>query len=251
MNVKSHLFQSLAMCLIVLAVYSVRLLGADEAPSSDATKAADAAAADATKAADAPGVGAVEPESHAAHKAGGHHDESDLSHANAGAQQDDPSELRSDLALFTFVVFLCLLLLLMKFAWGPIMEGLDKREASIANNIEEAKQSAAKAEKALEQYQVRLAAAADETRELIAQAKKDAEAAKDRIVAEAKSAAEKERRRAIADIRTAKDMAVQELAAMTVDNAVKLAGHMLRKEVDAKAHGDLIKEALAQFPSQN
>ncbi len=179
------------------------------------------------------------------------HNEHDLSHGNQGAQLNDVSELRTELAVYSFVVFICLLLLLMTFAWKPINEALAKREETIAGSIEEAKQAAAKGEEMLKQYEAKLAAATEETREIVAQAKRDAEATKERIVTEAKEAAARERERAVEDIQRAKDIAVQELAAKSVDTAVALAGRMLRKEVDSKAHNDLIEDALAQFPSQN
>lgn len=50
-----------------------------------------------------------------------------------------PEQFRSDLAIWTFVVFILLLAILWKFAWGPIVAGLEKREESIAHNIDEAK----------------------------------------------------------------------------------------------------------------
>src|SRR4051794_33128053 len=59
---------------------------------------------------------------------GGHHDQYDLSHANAGPNLNKPEEFKSDLAIYTFVVFMLLLALLTKFAWGPISQGLAKRE---------------------------------------------------------------------------------------------------------------------------
>ena len=45
--------------------------------------------------------------------------------------------LRVDLTFWTIVVFGVLLLVLRKFAWGPILEGLQKREQAIQNAIDE------------------------------------------------------------------------------------------------------------------
>src|SRR4051812_22127328 len=53
-----------------------------------------------------------------------------------------------EVSLWTILVFLVLLFVLSKFAWGPIKEGLDKRERSIAHDKHEAvlaKQEAAEA----------------------------------------------------------------------------------------------------------
>lgn len=168
-----------------------------------------------------------------------------------GGANTNPLSIDPDLAICTAIVFLALLAILAKFAWGPIVTGLDNREQSIADQIEEAKRSAEKANALLQQYDAKLAAAADEVRALMAEARKDADAAKDRIVAAAKEAAQKERERAVEDIRLATDQALEVLAEKVVNISVSLAGRMLRREVDSKAHADLIKESLDQFPSQN
>ena len=195
-----------------------------------------------------------EPDSHAA-SAGGHedahHDSTDLSHMNAGPQMNDPSQFRSDLAIWTFVVFFCLLLILGKFAWGPVMDGLDQREQSIATMIEEAKQGQEKAAEQLKQYEAKLAAAGEEARELVARARKDAETAKDRILAEAQQAADRQRLRAIEDIQVAKNVALQEITEKSVDLAVNLAGRIVRQQLKAEDHSQLIREAMDQLPSRN
>jgi len=180
-----------------------------------------------------------------------HHDSTDLSHMNAGPQLNDPSQFRSDLAIWTFVVFFCLLLILGKFAWGPVTAGLDQREESNAAMIEEAKQGQEKAAQQLKQYEAKLAAAGEEARELVAQARKDAESAKDRIVAEAQAAADRQRQRAIEDIQTAKNVALQEMTEKSVDLAVNLAGRIVRQQLKAEDHSQLIREAMDQLPSRN
>lgn len=181
----------------------------------------------------------------------GHHDPHDLGHSNAGVQQEDPSEWKADLAIWTFVVFICLLALLGKFAWGPIMDGLEKREASIAAMIDEAKESAENAAKQLQNYEAKLAAAGEEARELVAQARKDAEAAGERIKVEAQEAAQRERERAVADIEAAKNGALHELNEKSVDLAVQLAGQIVRRELKSDDHSQLIREALDKLPSRN
>lgn len=194
-----------------------------------------------------------ESDVHAANTGGhdAHHDSTDLSHMNAGPQLNDPSQFRSDLAIWTFVVFFCLLLILGKFAWGPVMDGLDQREQSIATMIEEAKQGQEKAAEQLKQYEAKLAAAGEEARELVARARKDAETAKDRILAEAQQAADRQRQRAIEDIQVAKNVALQEITEKSVDLAVNLAGRIVRQQLKAEDHSQLIREAMDQLPSRN
>lgn len=183
--------------------------------------------------------------------AGGHHNEFDLSHANAGKNLEAPEEFKSDLAIYTFVVFLLLMAVLIKFAWKPIVDGLAKREQTIAQMIEDARQSSKKAEQSLQQYQAKLAAAQEETRELMVRSRQEADALKDRILAEAQSAADREKERALADIRSARDSALQDIAQRSVDTAVKLASQIVRREVKPGEHTQLIRDALERFPSKN
>ncbi len=192
---------------------------------------------------------AAHSDDHGGHDA--HHDPTDLSHMNAGASMNDPSEFKSDLAIWTFVVFMCLLLILGKFAWGPVTEGLDQREQSIAAMIDEAKQGQEKAAEQMKQYEAKLAAAGEEARELVAQARKDAETAKERIVAEAQEAADKQRQRALEDIETAKNVALQEVTEKGVDLAVNLAGKIVRQKLNAEDHSQLIRESMDQLASRN
>ena len=182
---------------------------------------------------------------------GGHHDETDLSHQNAGAQQEDPSEFKYDLAIWTFVVFGLLMLLLMKFAWRPIMEGLDKREQSIAVMFEETRRNADKSAELLRQHEAKMASAASEAREMITVAKREADALKDRIVAEAQSAAQRERERAVNEIQVAKNAALQEMTNRSIDLAFTLAKGVVRKQLNRDDHAQLIRETLDRFSSSN
>jgi F-type H+-transporting ATPase subunit b len=192
-------------------------------------------------------------ESHADEAHGGHaaHDETDLSHGDASSQLHAAQELRFDLALATFLVFLLLLGILAKFAWKPIMEGLARREETIASQIAEAKAAAETARKQLAEYERKLAAATEEARAIVGQARHDAETAKDKIVAEAQAAAQKERERAVADISSAKNDALREIAAKSVSTAVALAGNIIRREVKPEDHERLISESLQQFSKLN
>lgn len=194
------------------------------------------------------GPDAHAPGGHGAGGAGAHHDPYDLSHQNAGPQLEAPEEFKSDLAIWTFVVFVCLLAILSKFAWGPIMEGLERREHAIAAMIEDAKQSQEKAAAQLKLYEAQLAAAGDEARNIVVQARKDADGAGERILVEARQAAERERQRAVEDIVSAKNSALQEITNKSVDIAMTLAGRIVRRELRPEDHSALVREALEQLP---
>lgn len=149
------------------------------------------------------------------------------------------------------IVFVLLLAILVKFTRKPLAAGLDKREKSIADQIDEARRNVEESAERLRAHEQKLAQAAAEVDEMLEAAHKDAEALKRRIVAEAQQAAQRERERTLAEIRLAKDAAVAELARETIDRAVSLTQQMLRKEVDASMHKQLIQDSLDKFPSRN
>ena len=170
-----------------------------------------------------------------------------LAAGNGHSSSPSPLEVDPDLTIFTAILFVILLVILYRFAWKPIMAGLDSREKSIADDIAAAQEANEKAQANLRQYETKLAAAAGEVDALLAEAKQDAEKVKERIVAEASSEAQRQRDRAIADIEAAKNQAVRELAEKSVDSAVSLAGNLVGRELDANAHSKLINDSLERF----
>jgi len=91
-----------------------------------------------------------------------------------GHETGVPMGLKGDLALWSLVVFFLFLLVLGKFAWKPMIEGLDKREAGIRSAIAEAEQNRKKAEAMLADYQRQLREAEQHVQSMIAEARRDA-----------------------------------------------------------------------------
>lgn len=167
----------------------------------------------------------------------------------------DPLAFKTDLALWTFVIFVLLFIVLKKFAWGPIAESLDKREHHIAENIAAAQRAQDDAKNMLAEYERKLASAADEVRAMLEEARRDAEGVKQGIVAEAKAAAQAEHQRAMHDIRTATDAAVEQLSEKSADLAVALAGKIISAKLTSEERSKLVQESLGKFaaaaPSKN
>ena len=181
----------------------------------------------------------------------GAHDPFDLSHGNASAGLENPADWKFDMAIYTFVVFLIVLAVLFKFAWGPIMDGLERRERNIARMIHDAEQKLEKASEHLRSYEAKLAEAAQEARELVDRAHRDAESAAERIRHEAEDVARREKERAVQEIGLAKEQALQELADHVSQNVFRIAGKVLEREVKPEDHRRLIQEALEKLPSKN
>jgi F-type H+-transporting ATPase subunit b len=179
----------------------------------------------------------------------------DLSNVLLAAAEDhaapNPLAFSVDLALFTLAIFVGMLLILTKFAWRPILDGLSARERRVADDIDAAKAANEQAQASLKQVEQRLAAVAQEANDIVSQAKKEALAMKERIVAEAGEEAQRQRDRAVADIRAAKDAAVRELAQKSAESAVQLAGSIVGRSLQSGDHQRLIDESIDRFVKNN
>ncbi|HEY5316095.1 MAG TPA: F0F1 ATP synthase subunit B [Pirellulales bacterium] len=181
------------------------------------------------------------------HATGGHEQAASGGHAEHAAGRPDPLAVDLTLALSTLIIFLLLLIVLKKFAWGPIAAALDLRERTIAEHITLAEQTHEEGKKLLAQYEAKLTAAQDEVRAILEQARRQAEQAGQTLLAEARGEAQAEMQRAKREIETAKDQALIELSEMSADQAVGLAGKILGAKLDAADHRSLIEGALASF----
>ncbi len=172
-------------------------------------------------------------------------------HAHLGAPTSaaasDPSELRSDLAVWTAVVFLLLLVILRKFAWGPISKALDAREQRVADDLAAAAQHHQEAKNLLAQYEQKLAAAQDEVRAILDEARRNAAKSQEELMAKARADAAAEMDRAKREIGLARDQALQQLAETAANLAVDLAGKILRTKLQASDHANLVREAVKEF----
>lgn len=185
---------------------------------------------------------------------GGGHSEN-LGHGNAGAQLNDASEFKTDLAIYTIVVFLLLLAILSKFAWPVVTAALEEREKRIEGNIAAAEAKHEESKRLLAEHEAKLARAADEVRELLEEARRDAEHTKSQIVAEAKKAADQERDRAVRDVDRAADNAMKSLATASANLAVDLAGKVVKQNITPDQQAQLVREAISRLaassPSEN
>lgn len=182
----------------------------------------------------------------AAHK----HEGEAAGHDDHGGHGDGsvPGLLPSvDLATWQLVVFLIFLGVLGKYAWGPLQAGLEKRETKIRQDIADAEAQRLKAEQLLKDYEARLTKAQDEVREILAEARRDAERARQEIVTTAQQEAETTRRRAVEDIQRSKDHALAELFDFVSANALAAAEQVVQRSLKADDHERLIREALDQL----
>ena len=169
----------------------------------------------------------------------------------------DPSEefkqvphIQEDLGIYTFCVFLLLVAVLGKFAWKPITQALDERESRIHKHIADTEAGHAKVEQMIAEHSAKLDAAQDEVREIIAEARRDAEHTKQTIVEEARSEAEALKDRAVGEIERARDAALNELFSHMANNVAQATEHVLGRAISGDDQSRLIGDALAEITEQ-
>ena len=152
-------------------------------------------------------------------------------------------------ALWTVVIFLLVLVVLGKFAWGPILKGLQARESFILESLEKAKHERDEADARLKLYEDKLAQARTEATAITDEARRDAEVVKRKILEEARQEAEKERERTKREIQLATDTATKQLYALSARLATDLAGRIIGKELTPQDHERLIAESIQELES--
>ena len=149
--------------------------------------------------------------------------------------------------IIQIIVFLILVGFTMKFVWPPLTKAMDERRQKIADGLaaaEKGKADLAQAQarislieaSAKSENHARIAEAEKQAALLIEQARREAESERARIVAQAKQDAELEAQRVRDRLRD--DVAVL---------AVKGAEQILKREVDARAHAELLNQLKAQL----
>ena len=155
--------------------------------------------------------------------------------------------LQWELGLWTIVIFVLLYLILRRAAWGPMMEGLQKREQTILTAIEDAQKARAEAQRLHEEWERRMASAEDKAREIFEDARRKAERMTEDTIAKARTEIQGERDRLHREIETAKDQALQEIWNQTARLATLVSAKAIRRQITIDDQRRLVDEALAEL----
>jgi F-type H+-transporting ATPase subunit b len=154
---------------------------------------------------------------------------------------------RFDLGIWSIVVFVFLLLVLRKTAWGPMLDGLKKREESIRADIAEAQRVRDEAQQIRGQLQAEMDRAQDKVRALLDDARRDAQRSTDDMLAKARADIQTERERLHREMELAKDQALQELWTQTAQLATLVSAKAIRRQLGEEDHRRLVDDAIAEL----
>lgn len=145
---------------------------------------------------------------------------------------------------FAFIVFV---FFCMKFVWPPIMAALDERQKKIADGLAEAERGMQQQEIAEQNAEKQLSEAKQQASEILGQAQKRA----NEMVEDAKSVAVDEGNRikeaAHAEVEKEVNRAKETLRTQVSTIAVAGAERILKKEINASSHQDILDDLASQI----
>jgi F-type H+-transporting ATPase subunit b len=133
------------------------------------------------------------------------------------------------------------------FVWPPLLRAIENRQKQIADGLAEAERGKSSLADAQKQTEAILKEARERAHDLMAQAEKSA----NQRVEDAKHQAKAEGDRLLAaaqaqigqEVQAAKQQLREQVAALAVSGAEKI----LKREIDAKAHADMLNQLKAQL----
>ena len=134
-----------------------------------------------------------------------------------------------------------------RFVWPPLLRAMEARQKTIADGLAAAEKGRRELELSSQRAEEAMHEARARSQEIVGHAEKRAA----QIVEEAKSIAKAEGDRLVAaakaEIQQEVSRAREQLREQVAQIAVAGAERILRREVDAKAHGDLLAELKREF----
>jgi F-type H+-transporting ATPase subunit b len=158
-------------------------------------------------------------------------------------------QLDPGLFFWTIAVFLTLLFLLKKFAWGPLLAALEERQAGIRKSLDDADT----AKRELAEVQARASALIGQARTEADAILSEARADGARIRQDLRDTGQKEKealiRGAQQQIQQERDRAVSDLRQEAVELSVMIASKLIRRNLTREDNAALIDDALEQVDS--
>jgi F-type H+-transporting ATPase subunit b len=156
-------------------------------------------------------------------------------------------DVNAGLMFWTLAIFGVLMVILSKFAFGPITAAVVAREEALEAAINAAKADREQASKLLEQQRLQIEAARNDAQRLIAEGRAAGEKLRSEMLEETRVQQQELLDRARREIAAEKDRAIAELRTEAVDLAIAGASRVIEKNLDDRANRTLIESFLASL----
>jgi F-type H+-transporting ATPase subunit b len=160
-------------------------------------------------------------------------------------------DINVGLIIWTIIIFLSVLTVLWRFAFGPILAAVNAREEGINNALQEARSRQAEAERLLEEHKAQLADARRQAQELMTEGREAAGRLQKDIEGKAREEGEAILARAKAEIGRERDAAVESLRKEAVDLALAAASKLLKEKLDGDQDRKLVMDFVDGLSTQS
>ena len=160
--------------------------------------------------------------------------------------QPDPG-----LFIWTILTFLVLVGLLAKFAWRPLLEALERRQATIAKALDDAKLAKQELERLQKESAEMMRQARVEAEAIIARSRTDAEALREELKQRSRAEAAVIVKNAEQQIQLETARAIQQIRHEAVDLSVTIASKILQRQVSREDNEALIEATLKQVEARH
>lgn len=154
------------------------------------------------------------------------------------------------LSLWTVVVFGLLLVVLGKFAWGPILEAAQAREQGIQSALDAAAQRQEEAAALLEEHRAQLAQSRRQAQDIVNEGKAAGELVRKEIEEKARTEGQALLERAKREIEREKDVALDEIRKGSVDLALAATARLIQEKLDTEKDRRLVVRFLDEVSQQ-
>lgn len=165
-----------------------------------------------------------------------------------GEGGEDPLfDINLGLSFWTLLVFLGLVFVLRKWAWGPILDAVDARERGIQAALDEAAGRNEAAAGLLAEHKEQLADARRQANELIAEGKAVGERVRKEIEEKARTEGQAIVERARVEIERERDAALDMMRRASVDLALAAASRLIQENLDQDKDRELVERYLSEM----
>jgi F-type H+-transporting ATPase subunit b len=145
------------------------------------------------------------------------------------------------------LLFIILIWVMKKYAWGPVLHLLDERSESIDHQLKEVEQLKANTQKMQDDYMAQLRVAQTEARELVTKARTDAELLAEKLRHENLEAIDKSHREAAEQIRHEADQARIDLRNYAADLTIAVTTRFLSEGLTENQKKTLAADTLTEI----
>ncbi len=160
--------------------------------------------------------------------------------------QPDPG-----LFIWTILTFLVLVGLLAKFAWRPLLDALERRQATIAQALADAKLARQELERLQKESAEMMRQARVEAEAIVARSRSDADALREELKQRARTEAATIVKNAEQQIQLEAARAIQQIRHEAIDLSVTIASKILQRQVSREDNEALIEATLKQVEARH